>query len=408
MAVNDPTPRYGLLLPDVGGDVGAWGGMLRAIFGADDTEPVLGLDAIIGAIEDTANAALPADGGTATGNLEIAPASGESLLTINRGSETVNADVRYENTGSVRAEAGITNSADADYRVRMFDDGGVGTNVLTIDRATHEVSVSDDLTVGGALNVGSFAGDGSGLTNLNASQLSTGTVPDARFPSTMNGPLKYRGETAGSLASVTYGFAGASNIGLNQSGGTLQFITGGTERLRISDGLVWARGGAVFQGNGSLIDNLNASNISTGTAPASAIPNLPASRITSGSFDDARLSGSYTNIVNLTASGLATLEDAQIGSLGTAISRVQVFQFTISGQASIPSGSFFTQTFTASNVTASSKLLATKNVVQGSQGFTITHATPGAGQITIGMQNNGGTSADPDGSTVTVLELVTV
>ena len=37
-------------------------------------------------------------------------------------------------------------------------------------------------TVSGAITAGSFIGDGAGLTNLNADQLLTGTIPDGRFP----------------------------------------------------------------------------------------------------------------------------------------------------------------------------------------------------------------------------------
>lgn len=69
MAVNDPTTNFGWELPDVGGDVGAWGGMLRSIFGED--AGVLGIDAVLQAVSDVADAALPTTGGTLTGDLDI-------------------------------------------------------------------------------------------------------------------------------------------------------------------------------------------------------------------------------------------------------------------------------------------------------------------------------------------------
>lgn len=404
--MNDPTTRYGLVLPDVGGDVGAWGGMLRTIFG-EDTGPPLGLDAIIGGIEDVANAALPTAGGTMTGDLEIAPSSGESLLTLNRPATTENADVAYDNQGSVRVRAGITNTAAADYRVRMFDDMGGGTNVLTIDRSTLEVSVSNDLTVGGALNVGSFAGDGSGLTNLNASNISTGTLNTNRLPSQVD-VTNFRAAD-GAAGNVSYGFSGAGGdddgmfrLGNNELG----FSTFSFTRLRITNSLIQALNGAVFDGNGSGLTNLQAGAVN-GTLSTSNIPSLDASKITTGSFNDARLSGSYTNINNLTISGLATLEDAQIGSVGTAISRVQVFQFTFSGQASLASGAVTSQTFAASSVNSSSKLVATLNSATSDQ-FIVTRALPGAADITVFIHNAGSTAIDPDGTTVTVLEFVTV
>lgn len=67
MAVQDPTTNYSWALPDVGGDGGAWGAMLRTIIGDDAT----GLDAVVKAISDVANAALPKAGGTLTGEVHV-------------------------------------------------------------------------------------------------------------------------------------------------------------------------------------------------------------------------------------------------------------------------------------------------------------------------------------------------
>ena len=53
MAVQDPTANYGWLLPDVGGDIGSWGGILNSVFGEDDaTAPlVLGIDGVIALLQ---------------------------------------------------------------------------------------------------------------------------------------------------------------------------------------------------------------------------------------------------------------------------------------------------------------------------------------------------------------------
>ena len=65
MATQDPTTNYGWDLPTVAGSSGAWGTALNAIFGDDST----GIDAVVKAISDVADAALPATGGTMTGEL---------------------------------------------------------------------------------------------------------------------------------------------------------------------------------------------------------------------------------------------------------------------------------------------------------------------------------------------------
>jgi len=65
MATQDPTVNYGWDLPTVGGSSGAWGTILNTIFGDDAT----GIDAIVYAISQVADAALPATGGLMTGEL---------------------------------------------------------------------------------------------------------------------------------------------------------------------------------------------------------------------------------------------------------------------------------------------------------------------------------------------------
>lgn len=67
MATQDPTTNYSWNLPDVGGDSGAWGAALNAILGDDST----GIDAVLKAVSDVANAALAKAGGTMTGNVKI-------------------------------------------------------------------------------------------------------------------------------------------------------------------------------------------------------------------------------------------------------------------------------------------------------------------------------------------------
>ena len=65
MATIDPTTNYSWDLPTVSGSSGAWGTALNAIFGDDAT----GIDAVVYAISQVANAALPKAGGTLTGAL---------------------------------------------------------------------------------------------------------------------------------------------------------------------------------------------------------------------------------------------------------------------------------------------------------------------------------------------------
>ena len=46
-------------------------------------------------------------------------------------------------------------------------------------------TLPDGVVVTGVTTSTSFDGSGASLTNLNASQLASGTIPDARFPATL-------------------------------------------------------------------------------------------------------------------------------------------------------------------------------------------------------------------------------
>lgn len=61
------TTNYGWTKPTVGGDTGAWGGILNALFDAVDT--------VVFAISAVANAALARAGGVMTGRIDVLTAS---------------------------------------------------------------------------------------------------------------------------------------------------------------------------------------------------------------------------------------------------------------------------------------------------------------------------------------------
>jgi hypothetical protein len=67
MATQDPTTNYNWNLPTVGGDAGSWGTALNSIIGDDAT----GIDTVVKAVSDVANAALAKAGGTMTGELKM-------------------------------------------------------------------------------------------------------------------------------------------------------------------------------------------------------------------------------------------------------------------------------------------------------------------------------------------------
>lgn len=105
---------------------------------------------------------------------------------------------------------------------------------------------------------GVFTGPGSGLTNLNASNLASGTVPTAVLGSgTANNTTYLRGDNTWQTI-TTGGVPGGSNtqVQFNSNG-----AFAGSAGLTFSGGLLSA---TAFSGNGANILNLEASNIATG------------------------------------------------------------------------------------------------------------------------------------------------
>jgi hypothetical protein len=74
MAVNDPTTNYGFNIPNDLSDDGTWGAILREILGEGSTStyaPNGGVDKILKAISDVADAALARAGGSMTGEIDV-------------------------------------------------------------------------------------------------------------------------------------------------------------------------------------------------------------------------------------------------------------------------------------------------------------------------------------------------
>lgn len=143
-----------------------------------------------------------------------------------------------------------------------------------------KISASDDLVIGGGFSAASFTGDGSALTSLNASNLSSGTVADARL---------------------------SSNVALYDAAAPNFTNT------------VTAAG---FSGDGSALTSLNASNVSSGTlADARLSSNVPlkdaVGNVFTGSITAASFSGSGVGLTNIPAehvTGAGLLPDSVLSS----------------------------------------------------------------------------------------------
>jgi len=131
-------------------------------------------------------------------------------------------------TGALTLDGGL--GVDLDIygggSMTLSGDLTVDTNTLKVDASQNRVGILTaspgyPLDVHGAANVGALtttfvSGDGSGLTGLNADNISSGTLDDARLPSTINGERTFSSSlqvgTANLFVDTTTGNVGVGTV----------------------------------------------------------------------------------------------------------------------------------------------------------------------------------------------------
>ena len=176
-------------------------------------------------------------------------------------------------------------------------------------------------TTGSGIEVnGTLTGNGSGLTNLNASNLSTGTISADRLPGSMGG-----NSASSSTVAISQSDTNSNHqvlfVGVDASGNHTPLIDNTNSSFLYNPNTAVLSGLAAvtatnfngaFNGNGSAITALNGSQVTTGTVAAARIDNLSGAKITSGTVAAARIDN--LNASKITSGTMAT---ARLGS-GTA------------------------------------------------------------------------------------------
>lgn len=197
--------------------------------------------------------------------------------TFERTSNSVNSAVEFRTTGG-SVYAGYSSSG----RFGIGASGNLsGTSVFSVDVSNGNVYWN-----------GSATGNGGGITNLNASNLASGTLPSGRLSGTysfsnlnLTGDLTAsyvyapRVESAsGSAENPGHGFIGVTGIGMFRSGTALYLAQNGNAAISIGSAQINAGSGRIWGGNGSNLTDLNASELDSGTVPIDRFPVTSAAR----------------------------------------------------------------------------------------------------------------------------------
>lgn len=172
---------------------------------------------------------------------------------------------------------------------------GVTSGQLNINHSsnTAETKFYYGTTLGGTIGQNGFAGGGAGLTNLNAGELVSGTLPNARLSGsysfanlTLSGTIS-AADTSFDKMGVNSGTAslpsiyrnGDTDTGIHFPGANVIAVSaGGDARLRVSTGAITAVNGAVFTGDGAGLTNTDAGALSSGTIAVARLPSTNGAR----------------------------------------------------------------------------------------------------------------------------------
>ena len=177
-----------------------------------------------------------------------------------------------------------TSSGDSNHvvMIRAFRAGAVELNHNGNKKLETK---SGGITVTGDVTASTFSGNGSSLTNLNASSITTGTISNDRLPATITSQINGNATSADTV-DVTETSTSASNHFITYvtgAGSGAVIRTDASLKYQPSTNKLTA---GSFSGNGSALTSLNASNISSGTISDARLPATITSDIT-GTADQA-------------------------------------------------------------------------------------------------------------------------
>jgi hypothetical protein len=205
-----------------------------------------------------------------------------------------------------------------------------GGNARLASNVVNGIALTNAFLTNALITNSVFAGDGGGLTNLNASQLSSGVIPLAQLPGTV-------------VTNLNGGYAALASNVVSGIALTNAFLTNAV----ITN--------SAFAGDGGGLTNLNASQLSSGVIPLAQLPGTVVTNLNGG---DARLASNVVSGIALTnafltnavitnsvfagnGGGLTNLNASQLSSIGNTNGGIDNFFLGLSGNP-ITTGSYNT------------------------------------------------------------------
>jgi hypothetical protein len=173
------------------------------------------------------------------------------------------------------------------------------------------------LHVDGNVTAASFLGDGSALTDLDAAEITTGTLAAARLPADvplLSGSPSFTGASGVTAPLFTGKFAGDGSA-LTALDATK--LTGAIADGRLSANVPLLTGSPAFTGAGGVTAPLFTGGMFAGDG--SGLNGLNASQLAAGTLPDARLAGTYSG--NLTFTGAVAMNGLFMPPSGTTAQR---------------------------------------------------------------------------------------
>lgn len=198
----------------------------------------------------------------------------------------------------------------------FYRDAANLTGTLGSNRLTGVYSQPIQLSNTGNQFVGTFSGAGTGLTSLNASNLTAGTLPSNRLSGPYNSALAFTNPS--NQFTGSFSGSGASLTALNASSLTTGTIPSGAFSGSYSNALTLSNPLNVLAGNGTAITSLNASNLTSGTLPSARLIGVYSNSITLSNPGNS-FTGAGTGLTSLNASNitLGTLSSSLLPTIWT-------------------------------------------------------------------------------------------